>query len=607
MANLVSKKLLLVKELINKGKYEEAFNRVEDIEQKNNLFPETKLRTQYYKGLIYFFLGKNKITLKISEELYQTSQEMKKPIFTLYALFIKEYVLYGQQRLEEYFKTLEKHETLFKSIPREDSFEFQETEACFFGLKGASEIFKGNFDLAFEYHKKGLRLLEELDPNHFFIPGILMGIAYDYQNKGELDLALEYDLKALSLFPKEEFLYIISNKAQTYRNMGLIYYQKGDLDRALEYHLECLELYKTAETSLWINSSYLSIIEVMLAKKNFVQAKIYLQQFKEFNDKHKTLFSYLRYEFAHALILKSSTRLRDRVEAEKILKKIVVDNMEDLSIFLIPNALINLCDLYIEEFRLTNQIEILDDIYPLIDKLQRHASYSNSYYLLANVKLLQAKLALFQINMVSARKLLIEAQKIADEHGLRLLAGEISKEHDHLLEELKLWESFKKTQASVAERLKLASVDEVMERLQGRGAIDLPEMVNEEPILLLIMDNSGATYFNYPFAENWDYTDLFSSFMSAFNTFIDEIFSNSIDRIKVKENTILINPIESFLTCYVIKGQSYPALQKLKRFTEAIKENPEIWQALNKSVKTSEMLELDKPPVLKTVIDEIFN
>ncbi|MHA2186553.1 MAG: hypothetical protein ACXAAI_16305 [Promethearchaeota archaeon] len=31
-----------------------------------------------------------------------------------------------------------------------------------------------------------------------------------------------------------------------------------------------------------------------------------------------------------------------------------------------------------------------------------------------------------------------------------------------------------------------------------------------------------------------------------------------------------------------------------------------IWQALNKSVKTSEMLELNKPPALKTVIDGIF-
>ncbi|MFW9943071.1 MAG: hypothetical protein ACFFFT_18685 [Candidatus Thorarchaeota archaeon] len=60
------------------------------------------------------------------------------------------------------------------------------------------------------------------------------------------------------------------------------------------------------------------------------------------------------------------------------------------------------------------------------------------------------------------------------------------------------------------------------------------------------------------------------------------------------------------MACYIIKGQSYPAQKKLARFTEAIRENSEIWQALKRSVNTSEMLELDKPAALKTVIDEIF-
>ncbi|MHA2400718.1 MAG: hypothetical protein ACXADU_17755 [Promethearchaeota archaeon] len=41
---------------------------------------------------------------------------------------------------------------------------------------------------------------------------------------------------------------------------------------------------------------------------------------------------------------------------------------------------------------------------------------------------------------------------------------------------------------------------------------------------------------------------------------------NSIDCVEVKENNILINPTESYLVWYVIKGQSYPALQKCKLF-----------------------------------------
>jgi hypothetical protein len=180
-----------------------------------------------------------------------------------------------------------------------------------------------------------------------------------------------------------------------------------------------------------------------------------------------------------------------------------------------------------------------------------------------------------------------------------------SMDHDNLLVQLNTWEKLKKNNAPMSERIKLASIGKIINQMKGVEPEPL-EIIEEEPILLLIMDISGATYFNHSFITNWDYNDLFSSFMSAFNTFMDGIFSKSIDRIKVGENTILINPVESFLACYVIKWQSYPALQKLTRFTEAIKENMEIWQALNKSVKTSEILELNKPVALKTVINEIF-
>jgi hypothetical protein len=95
--------------------------------------------------------------------------------------------------------------------------------------------------------------------------------------------------------------------------------------------------------------------------------------------------------------------------------------------------------------------------------------------------------------------------------------------------------------------------------------------------------------------------------VSAFNTFSSEIFSKSIDRIKIDENVILIKPLEPYLICYVIKGQSYPAQKKLTRFSDSIRNNSEIWEALNRAAKTSEMLELNNPPSLGITVNEIFN
>jgi tetratricopeptide (TPR) repeat protein len=604
MSNSVSKELAHVKELINKWKIEEALQYVKGIEQMENLTNEETLRILYYKGQLYRYLGQLKFALKFAKQLYQKSQESKMSLFSLDALYLKSWVFFGGGPPGEYSKNLDQYETLFSSIPRVESLEFQRREADLLLHRATGCYYKGNLDLSLKFHEKSLAIYRQVDPNSIDMIWDIIGMAYVYHTKGELDRALECNEKALSLIPDRENFPLIIRKSTIYRSMGIIYFEKGELTRALEYHLLELEILTKIKYNPGVPDTYANIIKVLLAQKDNIQARKYLQQFKNFIETHEHQEGLLIYEGLVALVLKSSSRLKDRAEAGNMTKKLIekCPSTSFIRIF----ALVNLCEWYFEEFQLSHEVEVLDDIQPLIDQLQRNARVSNSYSFLANVKLLQAKLALLQVNMVEARILLTEAQKIADEHDLQLLAGEISREHDHLLEELKLWESIKREQASVAERLKLVSVDPIMERLQGRRAIEIPEVNIEEPILLIIMDKSGITYFNHSFIGDWDFEDLFSSFMSAFNAFSGEIFSRSIDRIKIGENTILINPIEPFLACYVIKGQSYPAQQKLTQFSDTIKATTEIWDALNRAAKTSEMLEIDNPPSLGTTMKEIF-
>ena len=324
MPNSVSKELVLVKELINEGKYEEALQHVKDIEQKENITPKEALRNQSFKRKIYFCLGQLEISLKIAEELYQKSQEMKMPLFSLDALLAKEGIFFSQQRFEEFLKILEQHETKFKSIPRDDSLEFQEREAGLLYMIANRAWLNGNFNLSLDYNKKSIKLYKQVDPYHYSIPNILMGRAYIYNGKGELNLALECDEKALSLIPKGEYYYQMVLKSAIYRDMGNVYYQKGDLNRALEYKTRDLEILKKKEITTWRNGAYFSIISVLLAKRDINQAQNYLEEFKQFNEKHESKLGNHWYQVSHALILNSSSRLRDRVEAENILKKLVV-------------------------------------------------------------------------------------------------------------------------------------------------------------------------------------------------------------------------------------------------------------------------------------------
>jgi tetratricopeptide (TPR) repeat protein len=423
-----------------------------------------------------------------------------------------------------------------------------------------------------------------------------------YGLKGELDQALKHYKQALAFSAGMGFKH--PNMALNWVNIGTIYRMKGDYKQAVEFFKRNLE------STDWVSPIYLKhslfyLVLINLDLGLLEEAKKHLILLKEESEKLGIKLYNQTYQIAKALVLKASGLTRNRFESEKLLKHIAKEEVLEPEIYII--SLVSLCKYLLEELESSNNLEIISEINPVITRLLEIAEKQHSYSIQAEVNLLQGRLALMTLKLNDARHFLTTAQKIADDYGLSLFAQEISYEHDNLLEELETWQSFKEKKVPVSKRMRLAAVDGVMERMLGKRAIEPADIVEEEPILLLIMDNNGATYFNHPFIANWDHSDLFSLFLSAFNTFSDEIFSKSIDRIRIGENTILIDPVEPFLTCYVIKGQSYLALQKLTRFTEAIRGNSEIWQSLNKSVKTSEMLELEKPSALKTVINEIFS
>jgi tetratricopeptide (TPR) repeat protein len=531
--------------------------------------------------------------LDLALEVLNLAKEIKHNILVGYCLILIGTIYYNKGEPEtglDYAK---------KSLEANKELDHQAGIALSFWILAYLSHAQGKLIKATEYCKRALSI-EKI--SNWIKINILTILGSITQNKGELNKALKYSLQSIKL-AEEVNGYV--NLIQNNNTVGRIYRSKGENNTAIKYYKRSLDL---SEKEGYLNTmvnSLLGLLLISLGNNSREQALKYVKQLENLADQNEdTQFFKHGYSLGKALFLKNSKRMADKVKAVELLKNVIEDEIAYYEIHIL--SIVSLCDLLLEELLMYNEPEIINEINPLISQLLTKAERQYSFSWLVEGKLLQAKLALIEMNIEGAQKLLIEAQNIAESHGLIFLSQKISKEHDSLLEQLEKWQTLKRDKAPMSERIRLASVDDVIGRLQGKQTVDPPELEEEEPILLLIMDNSGSTYFNHPFAANWDYSDLFSSFMSAFNTFSSEIFSKSIDRIKVGENTILIHPIEAFLTCYVIKGQSYPALQKLTRFTKAIKEHSEIWQTLNKSVQTSEMLELDNPPALKTVIEEIF-
>lgn len=133
------------------------------------------------------------------------------------------------------------------------------------------------------------------------------------------------------------------------------------------------------------------------------------------------------------------------------------------------------------------------------------------------------------------------------------------------------------------------------------------ETTNEQPVLLLIIAEGGALLFSHPFTDRWQRDDdLFSSFLSAFSSFSDEYFSQGLDRVKFGEDTLLMLSVNSFSVCYLYKGQSYLAKQKLGQFVETIQSNSSIWETLEKYYKSSQIVEVTDIPNLERLLTDIF-
>ncbi|MFX1572821.1 MAG: tetratricopeptide repeat protein [Promethearchaeota archaeon] len=490
-------------------------------------------------------------------------------------------------------------EYAIKSLNSQEKLSNQVGIATSLSLIGLIYYVKGDFNRALKLSKKSL-LIKEI--NILTKIEVLNTIGAVYKNRGELDRALRYNNRSVILAEKEGYT---NELALNLLSIGNTYRMKGDFNKALESVERCLAFSEKFGFPYGILSSLLHLVLINLDKNNLERAKQYLGKLEIVTNKTESKAFTQAYQIAKALVWKKSGRIRYLTDAEKLLNKIISTDIAAPILYHL--SIINLCELYLEELNITNNQEVLDDLDPLISKMLLAAERHHSYLWLAETKLLQAKLALIQMKIDDTKKLLTQAQRIAELNGLNLLALKISEEHDKLLEQVSVWEKLKEENAPMSERIKLASFDGLFDRMEGKSVVKPPKLVHEVPVLLLIIGEGGFPLFSNQFSKKWAFEeDLLSSFLTAFNTFSGEFFSKGLDRAKFGEYTILLRTVNTFSVCYIFKGQTYLAKQRLRKFTEQIFNITPIWQTLNKFYNTSRIVELNDIPALEPLITEIF-
>lgn len=590
--------LILKAYIVHLGNYNEALECIKEAEEILEKFP-TKPTYRHYsdylsiKSKIYNIKGDLNEAFELALKCLDKCEELGEKLYIARAIGnLSELYLYKAESdlaLDHAMKSLEIQKSLNNLVGIASSFH----------LVGLSQYTRGNFEQALEFGKKCLAIKEisvytKIDVLH------LLGIIY--KEKAQLERTIRYYKRSLHYAEQLKFM----DKVQ-YNLMGIgaAYRVIGDQKKATKYLERSLDLAKKLGTPYGTTSSLFYLVLTNLDIHNMKIAQQYLDKLGGSINKEESRPFIDAYLIAKALVKKKSGRIRDHSEAELLLKQVTERQIATPQIYLI--ALVNLCDLFLEELYLTNNTEVLDELNPLIEKMSEIAENQNAYLWLTETKLLQAKLALIQMNIDKAKQLLTEAQRIAEIKGLNLLAIKISNEHDNLLGKLNLWDNLKEANAPMSERIKLASIEGVIDRLEGRKTIESINLTSENPVLLLIIGEGGVPLFSTQFQEDYFVEeDQLSGFLAAINAFSAEMFSKGLDRAKFGDYMILFQAINSFSICYLFQGPTFLARQKVKRFSELVRNTNSIWQTLNKFHQTSQIVEFKDAPALESLISDIF-
>ncbi|MFW9865677.1 MAG: tetratricopeptide repeat protein [Candidatus Thorarchaeota archaeon] len=638
------KEITRAKELFQEGQFTEAFLLVERFESKNGLTKNEEIASSIAKCSFYFRLGKKQEFFKNIEKINQETSWIKDDLLLLdvYLEMAKAKMWFTSEKVPEYESSLEllgKCEEILKNLTQISQIERDRRRVVINWLKAAIYNEQGLNEKALKVMEKSLSLIKEINNkvdlvwmlglmgqiNHHngalnpakefyeqsleiakeigynvMVQACYNGIGIIYAAQGELELAIEQYERALTLAKEIDYTFGIG---AAFINLGELYQQQGKYDLAQEVLENSFKIFRS-EGNLGYTSLD-SLFHLTLEKGDIEGAQKYLKQLKQISENVSSADVEITYRVDQAIFLKLSPRSLNRGKAEEILKEVA--NGETINYSATLNALVNLCDLLLSELNNTGILEIIDELNLYISKLLAVAEKNQSYLVLTETYLLQSRLSLLTYNFKETRQSLIKAQEIAEKYGLSRLAVKISNEHDEFLNQQNMWEDLKESDANLNKRIELSGLNQHMDSMVHRKEIKFPRVTDEDPVAIFIFSESGEPLFSQPFTDKWKIEDhLFGGFLSAINSFSDEMFAEGFDRAIFGQYTILIAPISPFLVCYLFKGQSYLAQHRLKHFANVLQSDKKIWDVLNKFERVSQIVELRDVPSLDPLITEIF-
>lgn len=497
----------MIRQFIHQGNLKKALSELKKEEQRKGQTPENQVKYKLLKGDILARSGKLEEAIELTQKTLEESESFDiKPLIgqsfnQLGYFFWKKGAL--DQAMDYYRKSF----NIFTIINN------QKGLGNVLRNFGSVFLIKGDLNLALEYTKNAVNILEETgDPCSY--ASAMADLAEIYSNKGEINQAFEYALKSLVIFEEmgakpsiAENLHAIGDilrmkgdldgalgfyrRSLTIFNeinmlgalplarIGEVHHAKEEFDLAFEYYEKSLKYFaKPGFDLLETRTLYYNLIKLCVDTKSPEKAKMYIQQLQQISktEEDSKLNSQI-YRLAQAMLLKSSKRVVKIAEAQKIFRQVAEEEIVYFDITV--DAILNLCDMLLDELRSSGNPEILSELDEWIVRLHELAQTQHSYALLAEIYLIQSKLALLELHMERAQELLSQAQKIAVDKDLQQLLTKVADEQILVLDQIDKWDKFGDKKPTMSERIKLTQLEGLINRMLFKKLHGEDEKISE--------------------------------------------------------------------------------------------------------------------------------
>lgn len=331
----------------------------------------------------------------------------------------------------------------------------------------------GELNQAYETANSELKVCEE---EGFIFPkiGIFSILSDVYRGKRQLDDALTminraldaineiFDESRLDTLPKYPGLH--HSMESIYLKRGAIYLERGEFAQSIKAFKRSNEILYSSEKSkgwkLWANQnrSYqlLAIIKACTRLGEFEQAREILKNLEELNKEEDYPAIDIRLNLAKGIILAQSDRMRDRVAAIDIFKKILINNKEPLEELSLTLYLLS--DLLLDEVRLFNSSGAFDEVMDLIQQFEEIVSQHKNPKYHVELLLLETKLALINEEFEKIEGLLDQAFGLIKNRGYDYLETRIKQEQEKFKREYAKWKKLHDQNVSMRDRITKAEI-----------------------------------------------------------------------------------------------------------------------------------------------------